>query len=516
MRNTPDEDEYAEDMQRYAAEPWMMDQLTRNWDYVGWGPYEDYMCERSGPDRPMKFGTWTEFRKAFKPGHHPTDVADRSGGEIVGWYFAVERDTEQCEACDGVGYNPETKKIADDWYDFAGDWYAFAGTGRRWCDAITQDEADALVEKGRLWDLTTINSRAQLMAYVDKGKLTEEKAEALWEGRDKTRDQYNEDTGELRRVDIKWRETVPAAEVNAWNQGRGFGHDAINRGICVRTRAQRLGVYGLCPECDGHGYIPVEPEGRLQVILWAVNPATGQNYAIEVDKVEQAELEAVYDFLGGMRDRLVSRLDMPQNLTASDMREFNSDETMMWTQDASLLSGTGGWASESMFASWREFCRPVHYEYGERSDDMRVRDDHPKFKELFTGFPNWELNDLNELIGVRFGFDPHGRRLERVYFWMAHPRKGCSRRVMINNITEADLPSILTYVLEGRERARLRLDPSPDTADLDREEFFQKLIADDVPRDVGAIAEAALALIKKRAAERAAAEAKRKARAQEA
>jgi hypothetical protein len=115
--------------------------------------------------------------------------------------------SQTCKGCDGEGVNPETKKIADDFYgrDYRGGWR----------DQITQDEVEALQAKGRLR-------------------------------------RWNREGG--------W-EKVPgltAAEVNA-AQARGFGgdfcHDAINRWILVETRARRLGVYGSCEFCGGDGEV---------------------------------------------------------------------------------------------------------------------------------------------------------------------------------------------------------------------------------------------------------------------
>jgi len=107
---------------------------------------------------------------------------------------------DDCTACDAGGYNPETKQIYDDYYDFA-------NTGRKWCYDITQDEVQALVDGGRLWDLTR--------TFGENG----------------------------------WEDKVPpyvptAAEVNLWASPatRGFGHDAINCWILVEARAKRLGV----------------------------------------------------------------------------------------------------------------------------------------------------------------------------------------------------------------------------------------------------------------------------------
>lgn len=463
MRYFPDPDEYEQEVKDYAAEPWMVEQLKRNWDYVNWGPHEDYQWikDLSDPNSPRKFSSWGTFRKGFTPGKHPEVHQDRSGGEVVGWYFSVARERRPCTKCDQSGLNPESKRISDDWYDFN-------RTGRRWCSKITQDEADALVEAGRLWDLCVVRSRASLDALVEQGRITSERAEELWENRNQKHDREIEDQDGVTKhhqVSIQWRDKVPAEEVNEWNEGRGFGHDAINRGICVRTRCKREGVWGLCEACEGHGYVPVDLKGRLQLVLWIVNPMTGQNYGLEIDNIEKDELEDVYDFLGGMRDRLVSRLDMPEATRSRELKGFGKGESMMWTQDGSVLNNRQGWGGVSMFDSWEDFCWPTHFTYGDHNNDNRVPKDHPKFAELYTGEPSWGLDDLNELIGARFEYDEHGQQIKRLHLWVAHPRKGCSRLVTINEVRESDLPAIRKYVLEGRDRAKARLDPAMEDED---------------------------------------------------
>jgi hypothetical protein len=465
MRYYPDsEEELATELKNMAAEPWMMEQLRRNYGYVSWGPHEDYQWIRdlANPNSPRKFPTWAAFRKGFTPGEHPEVHQDRSGGEIVGWYFNVAREMKDCVACDQSGLNPESKRINDDWYDFA-------RTGRRWDKQLTQDEVDALIKEGRLYSTMHVSTREALDKLVTDGRITAERAEELWENRDKDKDQQieNDDgvTSRL-RVHIPWRDTVPAEEIN-----QGYNHDAINRWICVETRCRRLGVWGYCEVCNGNAYLPVDLKGRLQLVLWIVNPATGQNYGLEVDNIEEDELEDVYDFLGGMRDRLVSRLDMPSEITfvpggdaalsvGKSMSSHGGGESMMWTQDASVLSNGEGWRTAHIWSSWEHFTWPTHWKYGNRQDGDRIPRDHPKFEEFNTGKPSYGLDDLNELIGARFEYGPHGKKIERVHFWIAHPRKGCSCRLTVNNIKPADIPSIVAYVHEGRERARERLDPS--------------------------------------------------------
>lgn len=142
-----------------------------------------------------------------------------------------------CKACDRSGYNPATKAIADDWYDFA-------GTGRRWINNITQDEVQALVDGGRLMDFTH-----------------------EWVPGD------------------GWKEKNPpcvptATQVNAWSE-KGMGHDAINRWICVEARATRLGVFGKCETCGGTGEIWQSPEIEKLAEEWeSFDPPTGDGFQL--------------------------------------------------------------------------------------------------------------------------------------------------------------------------------------------------------------------------------------------
>lgn len=141
-----------------------------------------------------------------------------------------------CSHCKGQGYNQQTRKIADEFYDsnnFGVSWsyeyyvnpqgqpasrppWKVLGHTKRWCNSITQDEVNALVEAGRLYDFTHT---------------------------------WSQETGWVRRADGY----IPTEEeVNHWNE-HGMGHDGINRSILIKTRAERLGVYGYCDNCNGEG-----------------------------------------------------------------------------------------------------------------------------------------------------------------------------------------------------------------------------------------------------------------------
>lgn len=149
----------------------------------------------------------------------------------VGYLNPHYQHRPKCADCNGSGLNPATRQLDEDWYDLNGIGIRWGytrdaqgraidtvGTTRRWCDKLTQDEVDALVEAGRLRE---------------------------WRGRD----------------DGGWV-TAPrtAEEVNAANGPGGHAfhdlyHDAINQWIAVKARAMRLGVYGQCETCRGKGAV---------------------------------------------------------------------------------------------------------------------------------------------------------------------------------------------------------------------------------------------------------------------
>lgn len=215
--------------------------------YVGWGPYEDALAkEGDWWDCRQVNETWAEFYEGMAD-------ADPDLNLIFDFYFDVSHAAKDCTACDRSGYNPETKQIADDFYDFN-------QTGRRWCNTITQDEVQALVDKGRLMDFTHTWS-----------------PETRWERRE---DGY-----------------VPtAAEVNKWNSGTAMGHDAINRWILIEARARRLGVWGHCSACDGEGTIRLSDD-RLELNLWIGYPRKGASRGIHIKSVRETELSQVQSWL---------------------------------------------------------------------------------------------------------------------------------------------------------------------------------------------------------------------------
>ncbi len=157
---------------------------------------------------------------------------------------------KKCPFCDGSGLNEETKKISDAWYSFDDSEYVWVTPGKRrynnkaWQYHITQDEVDALIKDRRLMDFTHT---------------------------------WSKETG--------WVEKNPpyhptADEINEWAR-KGIGHDSINQWVCVRARAERLGVYGQCEHCLGEGSIWRTSEDKKNCDAWeATEPPAGDWYQV--------------------------------------------------------------------------------------------------------------------------------------------------------------------------------------------------------------------------------------------
>lgn len=169
--------------------------------------------------------------------------------EVAHFYFSIERDSKRCESCNGNGLNEATQDIQRSWFNFQND-------GNGWEDKLTDVEVKALFNHGRLPTYTTV---------------------------------------------------PPAEEVNRYFANEPFGHDAINRWICVEARARHRGVYGQCPACEGEGSFYVESNCRLALTLWFLHPRKGASRGVMVKGIRQEQLSAARAFLRQAADRNAQR-----------------------------------------------------------------------------------------------------------------------------------------------------------------------------------------------------------------
>lgn len=262
MRHYDKNDKYDRDYaKKLKAEPWMLELIKLNKHYTAWGCFEDYMYREDAG--------W-ESRSILQTFDEMWGLDDLN--ECVNYYFNVTRAHKKCVECNESGYNPETKKISDTFYDFE-------GTGNRWCDKITQDEVEALVKHGRLRDVVGRS------CYYDEELNT-------WIGWENNV-----------KIEIE-PPTMPLAEDINENERTGMGHDAIDRAILIETRAKRLRVFGYCEYCKGNGYIYTSDTAKLGLQLWILHPRKGCSKGVYIENIKQEDLPKVKKYLLEARDRL--------------------------------------------------------------------------------------------------------------------------------------------------------------------------------------------------------------------
>lgn len=159
--------------------------------------------------------------------------------ECVNFYFSAIRASKECLSCGGNGYHHDAQEVVNSFYAHMNE------RGEYWHDKITQDELDALIEASRI------------------------------------------------------KPGTPLEEVNAQNspKKRGFGHDAINRWILASARLKRLSIPESCPECGGSGHVFTAPAAHVTLTLWILHPRKGCSRGVEVSRIEQTDLPAVFTWL---------------------------------------------------------------------------------------------------------------------------------------------------------------------------------------------------------------------------
>lgn len=305
MRHFPDSDD-AEDVQRLAPEPWMLEQLKLNPSYVHWGPHEDYMWKQkeSGWDSPVICESWGDF------GFELDDL-----NEVVNFYFQINRPSKDCDTCAGKGTHPDAQWITESWY--------------RHSSPFTMPDGDEMQSKAVLKRFGCqfkegINGRGKLppddviarygkpfldhcVSTIENGggwytNITQDEADALWES-------------ERLRHDFDHPPT--AAEVNAWaTRKTGFGHDSINAWICQERRCARLGVPIECSMCEGHGDLFIGPS-HMSLVVWVLHPRKGCSRGVEINHIQQAELPKVYKYLREAAERNAQRFALIPQLESS-------------------------------------------------------------------------------------------------------------------------------------------------------------------------------------------------------
>jgi len=250
------------------AESWQTDLLEMNPRYVHWGNFEDYMStDKGGWDSRVNLSSWSEKFNLDEL------------NELANFYFEVYRKNHQCEHCEGSGLNAATHQLSEDWYDFA-------ETGRKWCYKLTDVEVLALAKNGRLHNFTD-----ESFHFDDDLQKW-----AVWKNNEK--------------VFVDEMPKLPSAsDVNdKAKNGRGIGHDAINRWVCVDARAKHLGIYGHCEHCEG-GYMFDEDKAKVALQMWFLHPRKGCSRGVYIEDIKESEIPEVIAYLKEAKERNNNRFE---------------------------------------------------------------------------------------------------------------------------------------------------------------------------------------------------------------
>lgn len=221
---------------------------------------------------------------------------------------------DKCGVCDGSGHSGYARLMNARWYgyiafdpaetgstpltpetpavrafaarnvsrdpDFYADWlgaegeYAIVREAQRlcrhwngqWSHHLDQDDVDALIEGGRLYDFTH--------TWV-KGDG--------WQP-------------------ITPRPVITAEQVNLWSLA-GFGHDSINAWVVIRAACERAGQPYECADCDGHGTRERYEGQRAEAEAWEpTGPPTGDGWQLWETVSEGSPISPVFDTAEGLAE----------------------------------------------------------------------------------------------------------------------------------------------------------------------------------------------------------------------
>lgn len=217
--------------------------------------------------------------------------------EVYEGFLMPDRfDEEKCPDCES-GYSPQAQNLYNLWYGkipfdpetpfphthpaiqertqrnltnapeyYGTDSHAFVREAQRlaahfnggWMHHLDQDDVNALVEAGRLHDLTHNWTR--------------------------------EDGWQPKQPPM----TPTADQVNEWSLS-GFGHDGINASVVIRARCEREGVDGTCSTCQGHGSTEAYPGQRAEAEEWEpTEPPEGEGWQLWETVSEGSPISPVF------------------------------------------------------------------------------------------------------------------------------------------------------------------------------------------------------------------------------
>lgn len=322
MRTYPEADEL-EDLEKLKVEPWMVELLKVNPEYVFWGPREDYMWRLSeddpdfNPEIHQPAAQWESrvIKNSWKD-FGPWELDKLN--EVVNFYFQLSRETESCKTCGKTGYHPDALWVSESFYQHSSPFRIRTFEEER-VSLFMQRICGSIKEPLPITEQNGFPSEEILSKYKPEfrifceqmangdghwdDKITEDEVDALWEEN---------------RLDHD-KEKPTAAEVNELQHKRGCGlvsHDGINRSILVKTRLERFGMPNYCPTCEGHGYNYTAPQGHLNLILWVLHPRKGCSRGIEIQNIQKEDLPDIQKYLQTAAKRNAERFSRVSSIIA--------------------------------------------------------------------------------------------------------------------------------------------------------------------------------------------------------
>lgn len=272
----------ADEATRLNCEPWMLNLLNLNPSYVYWGPHEDYMWVKGeGWNSPISYDDWSAF-----------SITLNELNEVVNFYFECGRDRENCSACGGSGVHRDAQWIDRSFYSHSS---PFKSPTPR------EQQSHALLDS-----FAGPGGYGGPVDVLGHGAFPSEETLAKYGA------EFRAFCEHMREVHY-WCELLDASDRAALSaagrrhDGGLLGHDAINRHVLVEARCERYGVPHTCDVCDGHGDAFTDPAGHVGLVLWLLHPRKGASRGVEIKRLNQADLPAVFSFLREAAQRNAER-----------------------------------------------------------------------------------------------------------------------------------------------------------------------------------------------------------------
>lgn len=209
--------------------------------------------------------------------------------------------SHDCNACGGSGSSPEARRLKEQWYGNAP--FSTEETGSKpflpthpAVRAFAERNVARSPEYYGASDRAIDREAARLSQHFNRGwshHLNSDDVAALI------------DSGRLRDLthtwstEGGWKPKEPAytptpEEVNVWSLS-GMGHDGINQWVVVEAKCKRLGIDPECKVCGGSGTIWDSPEDEKAAEEWnRSGPPAGDGYQIWETVSEGSPISPVF------------------------------------------------------------------------------------------------------------------------------------------------------------------------------------------------------------------------------